>query len=209
MAIIFSSSNMIMQIRNHSSPSPSSVKAVGFSKGNFVNPINLKIASNFKHKPCSFAIHACQAESDRDFVAKELEAKRIMVTPTKPELDNFKEPELEKQSLKFVEAKKSGASSSKEKIITHTSSMDYQQVLKYPLVTEAAMHKIINENTLVFMVDVRANKKDIRNAFENMLKIKTKKINTLINYDGTKKAYIQLSSDNQAVTVAKKMKILA
>ncbi|KVH92470.1 Nucleotide-binding, alpha-beta plait [Cynara cardunculus var. scolymus] len=132
-----------------------------------------------------------------------------MVTPTKPELDNFKEPELEKQSLKFVEAKKSSASSSKEKIVTQTSSMDYQQVLKYPLVTEAAMHKIIEENTLVFMVDVRANKKDIRNAFENMLKIKTKKINTLINYDGTKKAYIQLTSDNQAVTVAKKMKILA
>ncbi|XP_024977979.1 60S ribosomal protein L23a-2-like [Cynara cardunculus var. scolymus] len=209
MAIIFSSSNMIMEIRNHYSPSPSSVKAFAFSKGIFVNPINLKIDSNSKHKPCSFAIKACQAESDRDFVAKELEAKRIMVTPTKPELDNFKEPELEKQSLKFVEAKKSSASSSKEKIVTQTSSMDYQQVLKYPLVTEAAMHKIIEENTLVFMVDVRANKKDIRNAFENMLKIKTKKINTLINYDGTKKAYIQLTSDNQAVTVAKKMKILA
>ena len=132
-----------------------------------------------------------------------------MVAPTKPELDNFKEPEPEKKSLKFVEPKKSSASSSKDKIVTQTSSMDYQQVLKYPLVTEAAMHKIIEENTLVFMVDVRANKKDIRNAFENMLKIKTKKINTLINYDGTKKAYIQLTSDNQAVNVAKKMKILA
>lgn len=206
MAIMFSSSNMIMQIRNHSSPSPSSVKAFAFSKGISANPINLKVASNFKHKPCSFAIRACQAESDRDFAAKELEAKRIMVTPTKRELDNFKEPEPEKQSLKL---KKSDTSSSKEKIVTQTSSMDYQQVLKYPLVTEAAMHKIINENTLVFMVDIRANKKDIRNAFENMLKIKTKKINTLINYDGTKKAYIQLSSDNQAVNVAKKMKILA
>lgn len=137
--------------------------------------------------------------------SQELQPKRSVTTPTKPEFDNFKEPEAEKQSLTLLEAKQSR----KEKTVTVTqTSMDYQQVLKYPIVTEAAIKLITQENTLVFMVDVRADKKDIRNAFENMLKIKTKKINTLINYDGTKKAYIQLSPDNQAATVAKKLKIL-
>ncbi|KAJ0683904.1 putative ribosomal protein L25/L23 [Helianthus annuus] len=125
-----------------------------------------------------------------------------MATPTNPEVDNFKEPEEEPQSLKLAKAKAKAATALQ-------TSMDYQQVLKYPLVTEAAIQSIIKENTLVFMVDVRANKKDIRNAFENMLKIKTKKINTLINYDGTKKAYIQLPPENQAATIAKKLKILA
>ncbi|CAH1421248.1 unnamed protein product [Lactuca virosa] len=197
MAVIFSSSNMIVQIRNHSSASPPSVKAFASSKGGFVNPINFKFPSNFTHNPSSFAIKAYQDES-------KLEPKRSISTPSKPKLANFKEPIPEKQSLTFVDSKQSP----KERTATQTS-LDYQLVLKYPLVTEAAIQKIIKENTLVFMVDVRANKKDIRNAFENMLKIKTKKINTLINYDGTKKAFIQLSPENQATTVAKKMKILA
>nr|GEW70453.1 60S ribosomal protein L23a [Tanacetum cinerariifolium] len=134
---------------------------------------------------------------------KVLQPNLSVAAPGEPEIYNFKEPEAEKESLKFVEAKRS----TKEKVVTQTS-MDYQQVLKYPIVTEAAIKLISQENTLVFMVDIRADKKDIRNAFENMLKIKTKKINTLINHDGTKKAFIQLSSDNQAATVAKKLKIL-
>lgn len=197
---------MLVQLRNHYSPSPPSVKAPTFSKGVFVNPTNFKIASNFTRNSSSFAVKAFQDEPEQS--QKDLQPKRMVAAPTKRVFDNFKEPNVETQSLKFVEGKQSSSSSSKEKTTTQTS-MDYQQVLKYPLITEAAIQSIIKENTLVFMVDVRANKKDIRNAFENMLKIKTKKINTLINYDGTKKAYIQLSSDNQAVAVAKKLKILA
>ncbi|KAI3760976.1 hypothetical protein L1987_51380 [Smallanthus sonchifolius] len=203
MAVIFSSSNMIIQLRNHHSPS---VKAVALSKGAFVNP-NFKIASNFARKSASFAIKAYQNESEPS--QTEVQPKRSLATPTMLEVDDFKDPEEEPQSLTFVEAKQSASSSSKVKATTTQTSMDYQQVLKYPVVTEAAIQSIIKENTLVFMVDVRANKKDIRNAFENMLKIKTKKINTLINYDGTKKAYIQLPPDNQAVTIAKRLKILA
>ncbi|KAL8257282.1 hypothetical protein R6Q59_029323 [Mikania micrantha] len=204
MAVICSSSNMIIYLRNHHSP----VRTVAFSKVVFVNPISFKTASNFTKKPSSFAIKALKNESEQS--ETEVQLKRSLAAPTKPEVDNFKEPEEEPQSLNFVEAKQSGSLSSKTKTaITTQTSIDYQEVLKYPIVTEAAIQSIIKENTLVFMVDVRANKKDIRNAFENMLNIKTKKINTLINYDGTKKAYIQLPPDNQAVTIAKRLKILA
>ncbi|XP_071732272.1 large ribosomal subunit protein uL23c-like [Rutidosis leptorrhynchoides] len=192
MAVIFSCSNIITNFRNHYSPSPPKVVV-------FLKPKNLQIASNLtSSSSSSFAVKASYQNEPKD-----LQPKRSVAVPTKPEVANFKEPEAEEQSLNFVEAKKS----LKEKTVTQTS-MDYQQVLKYPIVTEAAIKLITQENTLVFMVDVRADKKDIRNAFENMLKIKTKKINTLINYDGTKKAYIQLSPDNQAATVAKKLKIL-
>ncbi|XP_076960047.1 uncharacterized protein LOC143636297 [Bidens hawaiensis] len=204
MAVVFFSSNMIIQLRNHHSPSPQLVKSVPFTKGVFANPNNFKIASNFTRKSSSVAIKAYQDESELS--QPDFQPKRSLASPTNPETDNFKEPEDEPQTLNLVEAK------AKTKTKTATAiqtSMDYQEVLKYPIVTEAAIQSIIKENTLVFMVDVRANKKDIRNAFENMLKIKTKKINTLINYDGTKKAYIQLPSDNQAVTIAKRLKILA
>nr|XP_043617175.1 60S ribosomal protein L23a-like [Erigeron canadensis] len=193
MAVIFSCLNMMTQLRNHES-----VKGFALSNGPFVKSIKI---SSLTYPSSHFAIKALQ--DDLEQFPRELQPKRSVTAPSKPGIDNFKEPEAEKQSLKFVEAKKS----SKEKVVTQTS-MDYQQVLKYPIVTEAAIKLITLENTLTFMVDVRADKKDIRNAFENMLKIKTKKINTLINYDGTKKAYIQLSSDNQAATVAKKLKIL-
>merc|ERR1712065_47180 len=38
-------------------------------------------------------------------------------------------------------------------------------VLKYPLNTEVAVRKIENDNTLIFIVDNRANKPGIKNAF--------------------------------------------
>merc|ERR1711912_167750 len=39
-----------------------------------------------------------------------------------------------------------------------TNHLDRYQILKYPLTTESAMKKIEENNTLVFIVDVRASK---------------------------------------------------
>eukprot|EP00983_Pelagomonas_calceolata_P127757 1161442-Pelagomonas_calceolata.AAC.5 len=58
--------------------------------------------------------------------------------------------------------------------------MDSYSVLKSPLTTESAMKKIEDNNTLVFMVDLRANKKMIKEAVYNLYDIQCKKINTLI-----------------------------
>ena len=54
------------------------------------------------------------------------------------------------------------------------------QVLKYPLTTESAMKKIEDNNTLVFIVDVRADKEKIKEAVKRMYDVQCKKINTLI-----------------------------
>ena len=53
---------------------------------------------------------------------------------------------------------------------------------KYPLTTESAMKKIEDNNTLVFIVDIRADKKKIKDAVKKMYDIQTKKVNTLIRY---------------------------
>merc|ERR1712072_874382 len=42
--------------------------------------------------------------------------------------------------------------------------LDRYQVLKYPLTTESAMKKIEENNTLVFIVDVRASKSQIKES---------------------------------------------
>merc|ERR1711957_1058977 len=61
-----------------------------------------------------------------------------------------------------------------------TNHLDRYQILKYPLTTESAMEKIEENNTLVFIVDVRASKVQIKEAIKKMYDIDTQKINTLI-----------------------------
>merc|ERR1711879_734933 len=70
--------------------------------------------------------------------------------------------------------------------------MDKYSILQFPVTTESAMKKIEDDNTLVFLVDKRANKNSI-------------KVNTLIRPDGKKKAYVRLSPDYDALDVANKM----
>merc|ERR1711879_1073521 len=70
--------------------------------------------------------------------------------------------------------------------------MDKYSILQFPVTTESAMKKIEDDNTLVFLVDKRANKNAI-------------KVNTLIRPDGKKKAYVRLSPDYDALDVANKM----
>ncbi|XP_042042693.1 60S ribosomal protein L23a-1-like [Salvia splendens] len=88
------------------------------------------------------------------------------------------------------------------------NKLDDYQILKYPLTTESAMKKIEDNNTLVFIVDIRADKKKIKNAVKKMYDIQTKKVNTLIRPDGTKKAYVRLTPDYDALDVANKIGII-
>ncbi|XP_039035993.1 60S ribosomal protein L23a-like [Hibiscus syriacus] len=88
------------------------------------------------------------------------------------------------------------------------NKLDQYQILKYPLTTESAMKKIEDNNTLVFIVDIRADKKKIKDAVKKMHDIQTKKVNTLIRPDGTKKAYVRLTPDYDALDVANKIGII-
>ncbi|KAJ2629074.1 60S ribosomal protein L25, partial [Coemansia sp. RSA 1290] len=78
-------------------------------------------------------------------------------------------------------------------------------ILKQPLNTETAMKKIEDHNTLVFLVDVRANKRHIKTAVKKLYDVDAAKINTLIRPDGVKKAFIRLPADVDALDVANKV----
>ncbi|KAK9791178.1 hypothetical protein WJX73_008701 [Symbiochloris irregularis] len=86
--------------------------------------------------------------------------------------------------------------------------LDHFQIIKFPLTTESAMKKIEDNNTLVFIVDVRSNKRQIKEAVSGLYDIQTKKINTLIRPDGEKKAYVRLTADYDALDVANKIGII-
>eukprot|EP00008_Paramoeba_atlantica_P010848 CAMPEP_0201482540 /NCGR_PEP_ID=MMETSP0151_2-20130828/6808_1 /ASSEMBLY_ACC=CAM_ASM_000257 /TAXON_ID=200890 /ORGANISM="Paramoeba atlantica, Strain 621/1 / CCAP 1560/9" /LENGTH=204 /DNA_ID=CAMNT_0047865289 /DNA_START=58 /DNA_END=672 /DNA_ORIENTATION=+ len=83
------------------------------------------------------------------------------------------------------------------------------RVIKYPLTTESAMKKIEeeNSNTLVFIVDVQANKRQIKQAVHKLYDVKASRVNTLIRPDGKKKAYVKLTPDYDILDVASKIGI--
>jgi large subunit ribosomal protein L23Ae len=66
------------------------------------------------------------------------------------------------------------------KSVPHAPRMDAFETLLYPLNTESAMKKIEEINTLVFIVDRRANKRQIKAALKKVYDVDAEKINTLI-----------------------------
>lgn len=83
--------------------------------------------------------------------------------------------------------------------------LDAYKIVQFPLNTESAMKKIEENNTLVFICDVRSNKRQIKEAVKRLYDVDAAKINTLIRPDGTKKAYVRLSADIDALDVANKV----
>jgi len=79
--------------------------------------------------------------------------------------------------------------------------MDPYKVLKYPVNTEKSMKLMETENKLVFIVDLNAEKIDVKKAAEKLFSVKVEKINTLITPAGKKKAFIKLKKENKAVDV--------
>jgi large subunit ribosomal protein L23 len=82
------------------------------------------------------------------------------------------------------------------------SGFDPLEIIKYPLFTEKCVRLIERENKLVFIVDRRANKKQIKKAVEKLLNVKVEKVNTLIDRKGRKKAYVKLSKEYNALDIA-------
>ncbi|XP_037654286.1 60S ribosomal protein L23a-like [Choloepus didactylus] len=69
------------------------------------------------------------------------------------------------------------------------NKLDHYAIIKFRLTTESAMKKT-EDNTLVFIVDVEANKHQIKQAVKKLYDIDVAKVNTLIRPDGEKKAYV-------------------
>lgn len=86
--------------------------------------------------------------------------------------------------------------------------MNAVNIIKFPLTTEAAMKKIEDNNTLVFIVHTRANKYHIKASVKKLYDVDVLKVNTLIRPDGKKKAYVRLTRDYDALDIANKIGII-
>ncbi len=77
-------------------------------------------------------------------------------------------------------------------------SFDPYEIIKRPLSTEKNIRQIESEKKLVFAVNPRATKADVKKAIEQLYKVKVVKVNVDNSFTGVKKAYVKLSPENLA-----------
>lgn len=86
--------------------------------------------------------------------------------------------------------------------------VDPWSILLYPLLTEKAIGKIEAENKLVFIVNRKSNKKQVKWAIEKAFNVKVDSIGTLVDRKGRKKAWIKLSKGYSASDIATRLGML-
>ncbi len=80
-------------------------------------------------------------------------------------------------------------------------------ILESPIATEKAIRLMELSNELVFKVDERATKKEVKEAVESKFKVKVVKVRLMRTIRGYKKAYVKLSDETPAIDVATKLKL--
>ncbi len=86
--------------------------------------------------------------------------------------------------------------------------MKPDEIITYPLMTESASVMVEKDNKLLFVVNLKAGKADIKRAVETMYEVKVDKVNLLITPQGVKKAFVKLKPEYRASDVAIKLGIL-
>ena len=109
-----------------------------------------------------------------------------------------------KSSLRQV---RTSAKYARRSHLTH-NTWDKYAIFKQPVSTERFYKKMETENTVIFYVDVKANKTEIKKAFVDAFNVKPQKINTLVTPSGKKKAYIKIPKTNEASEIANKIGLI-
>ena len=86
--------------------------------------------------------------------------------------------------------------------------MDPAEVIFFPLMTEAASLMVEKDKKLIFIVNLKAGKSDVKRAVEELYEVKVDKVTVLITPQGEKKAFVKLEPEYKASDVAIKLGIL-
>ena len=91
---------------------------------------------------------------------------------------------------------------------SEASKPDYTSTIIQPVSSDKNIQKMEKENTMVFLVNEKSTKSQIREAFSSLYGCKVRSVNTLHTAKGKKKAYIRLQNDKDALNIASKIGIL-
>ena len=86
--------------------------------------------------------------------------------------------------------------------------MDPYSVILHPIITEVSSRILEAENKIVFAVSLKASRKEIKRAVEELYEVKVEKVTTVITSKGIKKAFVKLHPDYKAVDIAIKLGVL-
>jgi ribosomal protein L23 len=94
------------------------------------------------------------------------------------------------------------------KSVVAENTFDRFQILQAPCTSERFYKKMEKENTIIFYVDPRATKTQVKRAFFESFQVKAARINTLLTVGGRKKAYIKVAKGTEASEIANKIGLI-
>ncbi|MCK4475224.1 MAG: 50S ribosomal protein L23 [Methanophagales archaeon] len=86
--------------------------------------------------------------------------------------------------------------------------MEMEIKLKHIVPSEKAALMVDSENKLQFIVDIRANKREIKSEVERVFETPVKSVRTMITFKGEKKAIIELEEEGKAKEIGTSLGIL-
>jgi ribosomal protein L23 len=108
---------------------------------------------------------------------------------------------------KKKKAAKASAKKAKKKTVKNVKKKDKKELdayntVRFPLSTEKGVRLMEGENKLIFIVDKKTNKQEVKIAIEKLFKAKVLKVNMLNSTKGLKKAYVKFAPDTPAIDIA-------
>ncbi|OPY48980.1 MAG: 50S ribosomal protein L23P [Methanosaeta sp. PtaU1.Bin060] len=80
--------------------------------------------------------------------------------------------------------------------------------IKSPYITEKVTGMIDSDNTLEFLVEMKATKPEIKKALEELYEIRVESVRTMITSRGEKKAVVTMAGENSANELATRLGLL-
>jgi len=90
----------------------------------------------------------------------------------------------------------------------HIATIEFAKIVKYPMSTEKSLKLAEAENKLIFIVDLRARKAQIKKVIEDYFNAKVTGVNTFITNKGLKKAFVTFSKETPAIDIATNLGML-
>jgi large subunit ribosomal protein L23 len=81
-------------------------------------------------------------------------------------------------------------------------------MIRHPVNTEKAIRMMESDNKLIFVVDRKDSKADIKKEVEAQFGAKVADVQTTISLTGVKKAFVRFSPETPAIDIATKMGLM-
>ena len=143
--------------------------------------------------------------------AKKADKAPKIVKPEKKMIDlpGKKQTDVKKESkLKMPKLKKGKKIETDDVEKIKSFNMDPYTILRHVVMTEKAVRMVEAQNKLVFVVDKKFDKQQIKQAATAAFNAEILKVNTVLDQRGRKKAYIRFAKPGQAGDIAIRLGII-